>query len=56
MNWFAFTLGGVLLGTAAYLILSQSEGGSGGSRGNQPPVTDLAHQLEQAWADHHTTA
>lgn len=57
MNWLAFTLGGVLLGTAAYLILSQHEGTSFGGRrrGDQPPVEELAHQLEHAWADHHTT-
>ncbi len=52
MNWFSYVLGGVLLGTAVYLILREGEG----SRGNQPPVTELAHQLEQAWSDHHTTA
>ncbi|MBV9156273.1 MAG: hypothetical protein JO097_08410 [Acidobacteriaceae bacterium] len=50
--------GGILLAIAATILLrSNGLAGSGGRRSRrQPPVEDLANQLKQAWAEHHTQA
>jgi hypothetical protein len=56
MNWFVWTLGGVLLGTAAWMIWGQGEAGGRRRPNGEPPVDELAHKLQEAWADHHTTA
>ena len=54
MKSFLFLLAGATLG-AAYLIATQRR-----TAALQPriaaPVEDLAHKLQDAWADHHTVA
>jgi ribose/xylose/arabinose/galactoside ABC-type transport system permease subunit len=45
MKTVIWTIGGFCAAMAGILVLS---------RRNQP-VTELAHRLEEAWADHHTT-
>jgi hypothetical protein len=53
MNWFLWTLGGVLLGTAGWIAYTRADEGRARRRG-QPPVEELAHQLQEAWSDYHT--
>jgi hypothetical protein len=42
----------------AYKILGAKEAAMSGARiaTGVPPVVELAHKLEDAWADHHTRA
>ena len=40
-------MGGLCAATAGFLVLG---------RKRRAPVTELAHRLEEAWADHHTVA
>ena len=47
MKTVIWTLGGICAAMAGILVLR---------RRNQQPVTELAHKLEVAWADHHTVA
>ena len=47
MKSFLITLGGLCAAAACILVW--------GPRHNQP-VEQLAHRLEEAWADHHTIA
>jgi hypothetical protein len=42
-----FAVGGFCAAAAGFLIWRSTR---------IPPVTDLAHRLEDAWADHHTVA
>ncbi len=42
-----FAVGGLCAAAAGFLVLN-------GKR--VEPVQELAHRLEEAWADHHTTA
>jgi len=44
--WYA----GALSATAAFLLIRSVR------LRNHPPVVELAHKLEAAWADHHTVA
>lgn len=46
--WLAAGISAALL----YSIVSRNQGTSRASR----PVDDLAHKLQDAWADHHTVA
>ena len=48
----ASILGTVLLGMAAYLVISENRENRG-RRSGQPPVEELAEELKQAWAGHH---
>ncbi len=41
-----WTIGGLCAAAAGFLVLSR--------RQQAQPVEDLAHRLEEAWADHHT--
>ena len=45
MKRWIFAIGGICAAAAGFLIL-------GGRR--TPDVTELAHELEEAWADHRT--
>lgn len=47
-------LGGIA-GTIAYLLVKNSIH-VGGNVVNAAPVEELAHKLQDAWADHHTVA
>jgi hypothetical protein len=47
MKRFLWTAGGICAATAGLLVLGSKR---------TPKVEDLAHRLEDAWADHHTTA
>ena len=47
MKTVIWTIGGICAAAAGILVLT---------RRNQQPVAELAHKLEQAWADHHTVA
>lgn len=47
MKTVIWTIGGICAAMAGILVLK---------RRNQEPVTELAHKLEAAWADHHTVA
>jgi ribose/xylose/arabinose/galactoside ABC-type transport system permease subunit len=40
-----FTIGGFCAALAGILVFTRRE----------QPVVELAHRLEEAWADHHTT-
>lgn len=40
-----WTIGGVCAAIAGILVFTRRE----------QPVTELAHRLEEAWADHHTS-
>jgi hypothetical protein len=42
----AWLVGGLAAATVGFLVFSAKR---------VPPVQELAHQLEDAWADHHTT-
>lgn len=46
MSKFLLVLGGVCAAAACFLVLGPRR---------TPRVDELAHQLEDAWADHHTT-
>jgi hypothetical protein len=46
MKKFVFAVGGLCAAAAGFLVI-------GGRR--REPVEQLAHRLEAAWADHHTT-
>ena len=41
-----WTIGGLCAAAAGFLVISR--------RQQAQPVEDLAHRLEEAWADHHT--
>jgi hypothetical protein len=41
------TLGGLCAAAAGFIVLTRRQ---------QQALPELAHQLEEAWADHHTTA
>lgn len=46
MKNFIWTLSGLCAAVAGFLVLSRKQ--------QAKPVEDLAHRLEEAWADHHT--
>ena len=46
MSKFVLMFGGICAAAACVLILAS----------RKPAVDELAHKLEDAWADHHTTA
>ena len=46
MKKLAWMIGGMCAAAAGFLVLNSRR---------VPPVQELAHQLEDAWADHHTT-
>jgi hypothetical protein len=46
MKKFLWVVGGVCAAAAGFLVLG---------RKRVEPVEDLAHRLEEAWGDHHTT-
>jgi hypothetical protein len=46
MKRFIWALGGVCAAAAGLLVWGQKQ---------RPNVEELAHSLEDAWADHHTT-
>ena len=46
MRQWVYAIGGICAAAAGFLILSGR---------HTPDVTELAHDLEEAWADHHTT-
>ncbi len=59
MRRFLFLLGGVSAAIAVYLAVQHGEGGAAVKRiltGRKSPVGEMAHQLQEAWADHHTSA
>ena len=56
MKWFAWTLGGSLLGGAAWLLLQDERSPLRRLGRKQPPVTELAEKLQHAWAEPHNTA
>lgn len=41
-----WTLGGLCAAAAGFLVIGRKQ--------RAQPVEDLAHRLEEAWADHHT--
>jgi ribose/xylose/arabinose/galactoside ABC-type transport system permease subunit len=45
MKTVLYTLGGICAAFAGILVFTR----------RQQPVVELAHRLEEAWADHHTT-
>lgn len=45
MKKFLFLVGGVAAAAAGFLFWSKKQ---------RAPVDELAHRLEEAWADHHT--
>ena len=45
MKNFLWVVGGVCAAAAGFLVLGRKQ---------QLPVQELAHRLEDAWADHHT--
>jgi hypothetical protein len=45
MKRWVFAIGGICAAAAGLLILGR----------RRPDVEELAHHLEEAWADHHTT-
>jgi hypothetical protein len=45
MKKFLFVIGGICAAAAGFLVLG---------RKRVEPVENLAHRLEEAWADHHT--
>jgi hypothetical protein len=47
MKSWMMILGGVCAAAAGWIVMSTRRG---------QPVEELAHQLETAWADHHTRA
>ncbi len=53
----AAIVGAILIGTAAYLIVSdrRNNGSRSGSkrRNDEHPVEELAEELKQAWAGYH---
>ena len=46
-------LGTLLIGVAAYLIVSDRAAVARARRGGQPPVEELADELKHAWAGYH---
>ena len=52
MKSFLFLIAGIT-GTIAYMLVKQR---SPVAAAVAPPVEDLAHKLQDAWADHHTVA
>ena len=50
-----FTIGGFCAAAAGFFVWNaiRTQGLTGGAA---VPVDQLAHRLEEAWADHHTTA
>jgi hypothetical protein len=47
-------LAGVSFGLASFFLARGRRNRS--APANQPPTEELAHQLQDAWADHHTVA
>jgi hypothetical protein len=45
MKTMIWTIGGICAAVAGAIVLS---------RRGQQPVVEMAHKLEEAWADHHT--
>ena len=56
MKWFAWTLGGSLVGIAAWMLLQDETCSLATMFRKRRPVTDLADQLQHAWAEPHNTA
>ncbi|SFR99158.1 hypothetical protein SAMN05421771_0347 [Granulicella pectinivorans] len=55
MKSLIFTIGGVCAAAAGFFVWNTIR--TQGLMGRTPvPVDQLAHRLEEAWADHHTTA
>ena len=48
MKKIIWTLSGLCAAMAGFLVLTRKQ--------QAQPVADLAHRLEEAWADHHTRA
>lgn len=46
MKKFVFSMAGLCAAAAGFLVLGRKQ--------QAKPVEDLAHRLEEAWADHHT--
>lgn len=46
MKRLIWTIGGLCAAAAGFFVLGRKQGAQ--------PVEDLAHRLEEAWADHHT--
>lgn len=46
MKKYVWTIAGLCAAAAGFLVLGRSRQGE--------PVEELAHRLEDAWADHHT--
>lgn len=46
MKRIIWTLGGLCAAAAGFLVIGRKQ--------RAQPVEDLAHRLEEAWADHHT--
>jgi hypothetical protein len=46
----ATIVGTILIGIAAYLIISERKG----SASSKPPVDKLAEDLKQAWSEYHS--
>lgn len=49
----ASIVGTLLVGIAAFLIVSERKANKRTRRGEQPPVEELADELKHAWAEYH---
>lgn len=47
-----YILGSLLVGVSTYLIISD-KAAARSRRRNTPPVTELAHNLQEAWSVYH---
>jgi len=56
MKWLAWTMGGTLLGVAAWTLWQNQHSSRRGETEANAPVEKLADQLQHAWAEPHNTA
>ena len=56
MKWLAWTMGGTLLGAAAWTLWQNQHSSRRGETEANAPVEKLADQLQHAWAEPHNTA
>jgi hypothetical protein len=49
----SYILGTLLIGVSTYLVLNDRRAANNARRRNQRPVTELAHDLQQAWSAYH---
>lgn len=49
----ASIVGTLLIGIAAFLVVSDRMAGARGRRASEPPVDELADELKEAWSEYH---